>query len=58
MKMVKTNTENMTQKACIKTDCFVYEKDKRDCKVMTELLCARKKCSFYKPKERSDSNAG
>ena len=26
-----------------KTDCFGYDKDKCDCKVMTELLCARKK---------------
>lgn len=39
-----------------KTDCFGYNKEKGDCKVMTELLCARKKCSFYKPRERSDTN--
>ena len=40
-----------------KTDCFGYDTDKCECKVMTELLCARKKCSFYKPKEGCDSNA-
>lgn len=48
--MIKTNTEQCkSNSVCVKTDCFGYDKEKKDCKVMTELLCAKKKCSFYKP---------
>ena len=55
--MIRSSKEQRESKGiCTKTDCFGYDKEKGDCKVMTELLCARKKCSFYKPKERSDTN--
>ena len=55
--MIRTCKEQREAKGIgTKTDCFGYDKEKKDCKVMTELLCARKKCSFYKPKERSDTN--
>ena len=55
--MIRTSKEQCKEKQIgVQIDCFGYDKDKRDCKVMTELLCARKKCSFYKPRERSDTN--
>lgn len=41
----------------VKTDCFGYDKDKKDCIVMTELLCLRKKCSFYKPREAAEGSS-
>lgn len=34
----------------LKDDCFAYDKDKRECKALKELVCLTKKCSFYKPK--------
>ena len=33
----------------VKTDCFGYDKKERECKVMKELICLNRKCSFYKP---------
>lgn len=36
----------MEQKTTIKTDCFGYRKG--ECKVLYELVCAERNCSFYK----------
>lgn len=39
-----------------KKDCFAYrenqfDRSRRECACLTELICAnKKKCSFYKPK--------
>lgn len=30
----------------VKHDCFAYDKYGRSCRVMTELICMNKKCSF------------
>lgn len=32
----------------VKIDCFGYDKEKKECTVMTELICLNRKCSFYK----------
>lgn len=34
----------------IKKDCFAYRIGR--CSVMTEMICRREKCSFYKTKEQ------
>jgi hypothetical protein len=34
----------------VKTDCFKYDPEIKNCTIMTELICLRRKCSFYKPK--------
>lgn len=41
----------------VKTDCFGYDTDKKECIVMTELLCLRKKCSFYKQREAAEGSS-
>lgn len=35
----------------VKTDCFAYNKKKRECDALSELICMNRKCSFYKHKE-------
>ena len=40
----------------IKTDCFKYDPDKKDCTLMTELICMNRRCSFYKPKAAEGSS--
>ena len=39
----------------VKTDCFGYcyseKKHKPVCSTLTELVCARRKCKFFKTKE-------
>lgn len=34
----------------VKTDCFKYDPEIQNCTLMTELICLKRKCSFYKPK--------
>ena len=34
----------------VRTDCFKYDPDKKDCTLMTELICLNRKCSFFKPR--------
>lgn len=41
----------------VRTDCFGYDTEKKDCTVMKELLCLRKKCSFYKPRETAEGSS-
>lgn len=33
-----------------KTDCFAFDENKCDCKVLNKLYCQKEKCSFYKTK--------
>ena len=35
----------------VDSDCFGFNPDTKECNVMTELICAKRKCSFYKPRE-------
>lgn len=36
----------------IKVDCFGYNKTNRECKVMEELICKKRNCTFYKTWEQ------
>ena len=36
----------------IKTDCFGYDKRYCQCKIMTENICAKRNCTFYKTTEQ------
>ena len=38
----------------VKTDCFGYRSLHKECCVMQELICAKRKCSFYKTKAQND----
>lgn len=38
----------------IKKDCFAYNDNLNSCNVLSCLLCAEKKCSFYKEKSKVD----
>jgi len=40
----------------VKTDCVGWDKDARCCTMLSELLCARKKCPFYKTKEQAEAD--
>ena len=40
----------------IKTDCFKYDPETKDCTLMTELICMNRKCSFYKAKTTEGSS--
>lgn len=33
---------------CVMRGCLLYDKELSECKALSELVCARKKCSFYK----------
>ena len=35
----------------MKKECFGYVPGRKDCQVMTENICEKRKCSFYKTKE-------
>ena len=35
---------------CIKEDCFAYNGETKECKALTELVCKKEECSFYKTK--------
>lgn len=40
----------------IKTDCAAWDKERKSCRALTELLCdKRPKCPFYKTKEQVDA---
>ena len=32
----------------VKTDCFAYDKTRRDCKALNELVCLTTQCPYYK----------
>ena len=32
----------------VKTDCFAYDKSRRDCNALNELVCLTAQCPFYK----------
>ena len=36
----------------IKTDCFGYDKRICQCKIMQDMICRRRNCSFYKTWEQ------
>lgn len=40
----------MEQKTKVKTDCFGYRKG--ECRVLYELVCEKRECSFYKTCEQ------
>ena len=33
---------------CVMRGCLLYDKELSECKGLSELVCARKRCSFYK----------
>lgn len=39
---------------CIKINCFAY--GYKNCYVLTELVCKKKKCSFFKTKEQYNAD--
>lgn len=38
--------------AKVMEDCFAYRKRYKNCVALTELVCAKRKCSFYKSCEQ------
>ena len=36
----------------VKTDCFGFDKRFCSCKIMTEPICKKRRCSFYKTMEQ------
>ena len=40
-----------TKKRPPRTDCKIYDPDRRDCHGLTGLWCEWENCKFYKPKE-------
>ena len=32
----------------VKTNCFGFHPKTKECKIMTETICRKRKCSFYK----------
>lgn len=41
-------------KEWIETKCEFYNRG--DCRVLTELVCEKKRCSFYKPKKKGEKD--
>lgn len=39
----------------MKTDCFAFMKKCNKCSVMTETVCKKRECSFYKTKEQYET---
>lgn len=35
-------------------DCEYYNRG--ECKILVELVCEKRKCSFYKPKKKGEEN--
>lgn len=33
-------------------DCFGYNKERRECRALTELVCKNKECKFYKTQQQ------
>lgn len=40
----------------MKTDCFAYQQKCKGCSVLTEPICKKRECSFYKTREQYDSD--
>ena len=40
----------------VKTDCFAYMSKCKQCSVLTELVCRKRKCTFYKTREQFDAD--
>ena len=36
----------------IKENCFGFNCSKNECRVLTELVCSKKECAFYKTHEQ------
>lgn len=36
----------------IKKDCFGWNESKLNCKILKDVVCAERKCSFYKTQEQ------
>ena len=39
----------------MKTDCAGWDKNAHTCTILTEVLCIRRSCPFYKTKEQADA---
>lgn len=35
----------------VKTDCFAWQKTRRNCSALKEIVCKKGPCPFYKPKK-------
>lgn len=57
-KMARLSKEQRETKTRVgtRTDCFAYDKDKRNCKALNGLYCAVEQCGFYKPAKGSGAN--
>ena len=44
------------EKGLIKVDCFGYRPGRKCCNVMTELICEKRRCSFYLTREEYIKN--
>lgn len=42
----------------IMDDCEFYNKNFHRCMALTEMVCKKKECSFYKPRGVNDTNMG
>lgn len=42
----------------IMDDCKFYEENFHRCMALTEMVCRKKECSFYKPRCTDDTNMG
>ena len=42
----------------IKVNCFGYDKINGQCKVMEELICQKRNCTFYKTVEQFKADMG
>ena len=40
----------------MKTNCFAYNKAAKKCTVLTETVCKKKECSFYKTVQRYEED--
>ena len=38
----------------VRTSCLLYDREKKECKGLRTLVCARKECSFYKRANRAN----
>lgn len=38
----------------MKTDCFAYKRNIKKCSALNELVCEKRKCSFYKTQKQFD----
>ena len=39
------------EKATVKADCFGYRPGRKCCNILTELVCEKRRCSFYLTRE-------